>query len=80
MALWKHLEKCYLSIYRELKPSSTLNPLSNFFSIKGKYLEKTQELTKERCIDLIIETDTPFVTLRTYNLNLFVHVLHNVMC
>ena len=31
MALWKHLEKFHHSIYRDLKPSGTQNPLTNFF-------------------------------------------------
>ena len=63
MSLWKHLEKWHIPIYRDLKPSSNLNPLTNFFSKISKYLGRTQEVTKERCIDLIIKTDTPFATL-----------------
>ena len=63
MALWKHFEKFYHSIYRDIKPSVTQNPLTNFFSKKKKYSGRTQELTKERYIDLIINTDTAFVTL-----------------
>ena len=63
MALWKHLEKFHHSIYRDLKPSGTQNPLTNFFSKKSKYSGRTLELTKERCIDLIINTDTAFSTL-----------------
>ena len=62
MALWKHLEKFHHSIYSDLKPSGTQNPLTNFFPKKSKY-SRTQELTKERCIDLIINTDTAFATL-----------------
>ena len=62
MALWKHLEKFHHSIYRDLKPSGTQNLLTNFFSKKIKY-SRTQELKKERCIDLIINTDTAFVKL-----------------
>ena len=77
MTIWKHLEKFHHSIYRDLKPSGTQNPLTNFFSKKSKYSGMTQELTKERCIDLIINTDTAFSTL---DLKLFVPILHNVMC
>ena len=54
MALWKHLEKFHHSIYRDLKLSGTQNPLTNFFPKKSKYLGMTQELTKERYTDLII--------------------------
>ena len=64
-SLWKHLEKCYLPIYRDLKPSSNLNPLTNFFFIKSKYLGRTQELINERFIDLIIKIDTPFATIES---------------
>ena len=63
MSLWKHLENNHLPIYRDLKPSSNLNPLTNFFSKRSKYLGRTQAITKERFIDLIIKTDTPFATL-----------------
>ena len=34
VSLWKHLEKCHLPIYKDLKPSSNLNPLTNFFPKK----------------------------------------------
>ena len=37
--------------------------IDQFFFKKGKYLGRTQELTRERCIDLIIKTDKAFVTL-----------------
>ena len=60
----KHLENFYCSIYKDLKPLGTLNPLANFFCKKSKYLGRTQDLTKERCIDLIIKTDTAFATLK----------------
>ena len=63
MSLWKHLEKCHPPIYGDLKPSSNLNPLTNFFPKKNKYSESTQELIKEIYIDVIIKTDTPFATL-----------------
>ena len=59
----KTLRKVSSPYYRDLKPSSNLNPLTNFFSKKSKYLGRTQELAKERCIDLITKTDTPFATL-----------------
>ena len=48
MALWKHLEKCHHSIYRDLKPSRTQNPLTNFFSKTRKYSGRTRELIKQR--------------------------------
>ena len=63
LSLWKHLEKCHLCIYRDLKPSSTLNLLTNFFPKKNNYLGRTQDLTKERCIDLVIKTNITFETL-----------------
>ena len=63
MSLCKHLEKWHLHIYRDLKPSSNLNPLTKFFSKRSNYLGRTQELSKERYIDSIIKTDTPFATL-----------------
>ena len=63
MALWKHLEKFHHSIYKDLKPSSTQNLLTNIFSKKSKYSGRTPELTKERYIDLIINTDIAFSTL-----------------
>ena len=31
MALWKHLKKFHHSIYMDLKPPGTQNPLTNFF-------------------------------------------------
>ena len=80
MALWKHLEKFHHSIYRDLKPLGTQNPLTNFFPKKSKYSGRTQELTKERCIDLIINTDTAFSTLEHPQFEAFVRILHNVMC
>ena len=57
------MEKFHCSIYKDPKPSGTLNPLTNFFSKQNKYLERTQELTKKICIDLIIKSDTAFATL-----------------
>ena len=56
------MEKFHCSIYKDLKPSGNLNPLTNFFSKKDKYLGRTQELVKERCIDFIIQTDTACAT------------------
>ena len=38
---------------------------------KNTYLGRTQELTKKRCIDLIIKTDTPFETLKNLEFKAF---------
>ena len=80
MALWKHLEKFHHSIYKDLKPSSTQNPLTNYFSKKSKYSGKTQELTKERCIDLIINTNTAFATLEHPRFEAFLFLFCIIWC
>ena len=54
-----------------IKTSSNQNLFTNFLSKIGKYLGGTQELTKERCIDLIIKTETPFATLENLEFEAF---------
>ena len=65
------METLSLLYYKDIKPSGTLNPLTNFFSKKRKYLGRTQELTKERCIDLIIKTNTTFTILENLEFEAF---------
>ena len=65
------METLSLLYYKDLKPLGTLNPLTNFFSKKRKYLGRTQELTKERFIDLIIKTNTAFTVLENLEFEAF---------
>ena len=47
MALWKHLEKFHHSIYRDLKPLGTQNPLTNFFPKKVNIQEGLKSLQRK---------------------------------
>ena len=47
MALWKHLEKFHHSIYRDLKPLGTQNPLTNFFPKKLNIQEGLKSLQRK---------------------------------
>ena len=61
--LWNHLEKFYIEIYKQLRPSAVPNTLTVYFSKPSKFVSRTPELTKKECIDLIVKTDAPFTLL-----------------
>ena len=65
------METLSLLYCKDIKPVGTLNPLTNFFPKKRKYLGRTQEITKERCIDLIIKTNTAFTILENLEFEAF---------
>ena len=58
--LWNHLEKFHIEIYKQLRPFSIANTLTDYFRKTSKFLSRTPEQTKKECIDLIVKTDAPF--------------------
>ena len=58
--LWNHLERFHVEIYKQLRPSSAPNTLTDSFSKTSKFLSKNSEQTKKECIDLIVKTYAPF--------------------
>lgn len=61
--LWTHLSSSHPSIHQELRPQRVSNPLTNFFSKEEKYPKRSSELTKDKCLSLIVKTDMPFAVI-----------------
>ena len=61
--LWKHLERFHVEIYKQLRPSNAPNTLIDYFSRTSKFSGRNSEQTKKECIDLIVETNSPFSLL-----------------
>lgn len=64
--LWRHLKKCHIIVYRQIKSSNSQPSVINFFgstSTQSKFLGRNPDQTIEECLDLIIHTDTPFSIL-----------------